>query len=47
MLKYGRAYVQQGMDEYAAKMQAHAERSLRKRAAALGFEVIPRTAATT
>jgi hypothetical protein len=47
MLKYGRAYFQQGMDEYAAKMQAHAERSLRKRAAALGFEVIPRTAATT
>ena len=26
MLKYGRDYVKQGMDEYAAKMQANAER---------------------
>ncbi len=47
MLKYGRDYVQQGMDEYAAKMQANAERALRKRAAALGFELTPRPAATT
>jgi hypothetical protein len=47
MLKHGRAYVQQGRDEYAAKRQAQAERSLRQRAAALGFEVIARTAAPT
>jgi transposase len=45
MLKYGRDYVKQGMDEYAAKMQANAERNLRKRAAALGFELTPRVAA--
>jgi transposase len=30
MLKYGRDYMKQGMDEYAAKMQANAERILRK-----------------
>src|SRR5262245_32621952 len=36
MLKYGRASAKQGMDEYAAKMQATAERVLRKKAAALG-----------
>ena len=46
MLKYGRDYVKQGMDEYAAKMQANAERLLRKKAAALGFELTPRPAAT-
>jgi transposase len=47
MLKYGRACVKQGVDEYAAKMQANAERSLRKKAAALGFELTPRAAAAT
>src|SRR5262245_22305795 len=45
MLKYGRAYAKQGMGEYAAKMQAHGERHLRKKAAALGFELTPRQAA--
>jgi transposase len=44
MLQYGRDYVKQGMDEYAAKMQANAERVLRKKAAALGFELTPRPA---
>jgi len=47
MLKYGRDYVKQGMDEYAAKMRADAERNLRKKAAALGFELTPRAAAAT
>jgi transposase len=47
MLKYGRDYVKQGMDEYAAKMQANAERLLRKKAAALGFDLTPRTEAAT
>ena len=47
MLQYGRAEGKQGIDEYAAKMQAHAERSLRERAAALGFAVTARTAAAT
>jgi transposase len=44
-LQYGRDYVKQGMDEYAAKMRANAERSLRKKAAALGFELTPQAAA--
>jgi hypothetical protein len=35
------------MDEYAAKMQANAERLLRKKAAALGFELTPRSEAAT
>jgi hypothetical protein len=33
------------MDEYAAKMRASAERLLRKKAAALGFELTPRAGA--
>ena len=45
MLKYGRDYVKQGMDEYAAKMKTHAERLLRKKAAALGYELTPRVPA--
>jgi transposase len=45
MLKYGRDYVKQGVDAYAAKMQANAERMLRKKAAALGFELTPRPSA--
>jgi transposase len=45
MLKYGRDYVKQGMDAYAAEMPATVERSLRKKAAALGFELTPRAAA--
>src|SRR5262245_1619669 len=47
MLKYGRDYVKQGLEGYAAKMRADAERSLRKKAAALGFELTPRAAAGT
>jgi transposase len=47
MLKYGRAWVKQGMDEYAAKVRADAERGLRKKASALGFELAPRTVAAT
>ncbi len=44
MLKYGKDYVQQGMDEYAAKIREQAERALRRKAAALGFDLVPRTA---
>jgi hypothetical protein len=47
MLKYGRDYVKQGTDKYAAKMRADAVRSLRKKAAALGFERTPRPSAAT
>ncbi len=44
MLKYGTEYVVKGMAEYAAKMRAQAERTLRKKAAALGFELTPKAA---
>ena len=42
MLRYGTEYVVQGMADYAAKMREQAEKSLRKKAAALGFEVQPK-----
>lgn len=46
MLKYGKEYVKQGMDEYAAKMRETAARVLHRKAAALGFDLIPKAAAT-
>jgi len=45
MLKYGRDYVKQSMEEYEKKVRAQLERSLRRKAAALGFERIPQGAA--
>ena len=39
--------MKQGMEEYEAKLRANAERALRKKAAALGFELVPRPAAAT
>jgi transposase len=42
MLKYGRDYVKQDMREYAAKQKEKLEQSLRKKAAALGYELVPR-----
>jgi hypothetical protein len=44
MLKYGRAYVKQAMQEYENKLRAQLERSLRRKAAALGFELVPQAA---
>lgn len=44
MLKYGRDYVKEGMDTYAAKLRAQAERSLRRKAAELGYDLTPRAA---
>jgi transposase len=40
MLKYGRDYVKQSMQEYEAKMKANLERSLRRKAAALGYDLV-------
>jgi transposase len=42
ILKYGRDYVKQSMQEYAAKQKENLERALRRKAAALGFEVVPK-----
>lgn len=43
LLKYGVEYVRQSMEEYAAKVQEQMERSLRRKAALLGYELVPKT----
>ena len=42
MLKFGREYVKQSLAEYEAKIRKQAERSLQRKAAALGFELVPK-----
>ena len=41
MLKYGQEYVAQSMEEYEAKVQANILKSLKRKAAALGFQLSP------
>ena len=40
MLKYGREYVKQALDEYEKKLREQQERSLRRKAAALGYDLV-------
>jgi transposase len=40
MLKHGKEYVRQGMEEYTEKVRDQTARSLRRKAAALGYELI-------
>jgi transposase len=40
MLKYGKEYVKQSLEEYERKIREQVERSLRRKAAALGFELV-------
>jgi transposase len=40
MLKYGKEYVKQSMDEYERKLKQQMERSLRRKAAALGYRLV-------
>jgi transposase len=40
LLKYGREYVKQSMDDYEKKLREQQERSLRRKAAALGYELV-------
>jgi transposase len=42
MLKYGQEYVKQDMPTYEAKLKEKLERSLRKKASALGFDLVPK-----
>jgi transposase len=42
MLKYGKEYVRQSIDEYEQKVRKQMERSLQRKAAALGYELIPK-----
>jgi len=44
MLRYGGAYVAQSLVEYEAQMREKLERSLRKRASALGYDLVPQAA---
>jgi transposase len=41
MLKYGQEYVTQSMEEYEAKMEANVLKALKRKAAAMGFELSP------
>jgi len=43
MLRYGTAYAKQSMEEYEQKVRQQVERSLRRKAAALGYELVPHT----
>jgi transposase len=47
MLKHGAEYVKQSMAEYEAKLRAKLERQLRAKAMRMGFELVPRGAATS
>jgi transposase len=42
MLKYGKEYVRQSMQEYEQKVREQLERSLKRKAAALGYELLPK-----
>jgi transposase len=42
MLRYGKEYVRQSMVEYEQKVRQQLERSLHRKAAALGYELIPK-----
>jgi transposase len=44
MLKYGKEYVKQSMEEYERKIKQQMERSLRRKAAALGYELVAKAA---
>jgi len=43
MLKYGKEYVQQSMEQYEAKLKEQLERSLRRKAAALGYQLVAKS----
>ncbi|HKB40041.1 MAG TPA: IS110 family transposase [Gemmataceae bacterium] len=42
MLKYGKDYVRRSTEEYEGKIREQLERSLQRRAAALGYELVPK-----
>jgi transposase len=46
MLKYGKEYVQQSIEDYEQKLRKQMERSLQRKAAALGYQLIPKTPST-
>jgi transposase len=46
ILRHGTEYVKQGMEDYERKIRSQMERSLRRKAAALGYQLVPRSPAT-
>ena len=46
MLKYGREYVRQSLEEYERKLREQQERALRRKAASLGFDLVAQDPAT-
>src|SRR5438445_985353 len=44
MLKYGKEYVRQSIEEYESRIKQQLERSLRRKAAALGYELVAKPA---
>jgi transposase len=42
MLRYGTEYVKKSLADYEAKIRSQIERSLRRKAAALGYELVPK-----
>ena len=42
MLKYGSEYVTQSLAEYESEVRAKLERSVRRKASALGFDLVPK-----
>jgi transposase len=44
MLKYGTEYVKQSMEEYEQKVRKQTERALQRKAAALGYQLVPTSA---
>lgn len=47
MLKYGKEYVKQNLEEYEQKLKKQLERSLRRKAAALGYKLVDATQPAT
>jgi transposase len=45
LIKFGVEYVRQSLDEYAAKVKEQMERSLRRKAAQLGYDLVPKAPA--
>ena len=41
MLKYGQEYVMQSIEEYEAKVKANTLKALKRKAAAMGFQLSP------
>jgi transposase len=46
MLKYGTEYVSQSLADYEAEVRAKVERSVRRKASALGYDLVPRGSAS-